>query len=233
MGGSSRYCIICGGPFGFITYGDVIDWFNEEIVNIDEDVHKDKISLIDKMEKEIKILNTNKKSWGRRIDLELINTNGLYFITENNELVNAKSNQLIEIRFVKNGTEYKCTSLNDEDERGIIICHRECYNLLKKELDYDLVFTDVVNYINYCHIIDKFGFHINSVVKVSGYFTHPICEKHKEINFYREMEKYMDRYYLTNKLQICDKWLIDIENKRNRLRIISSWMPLIYDINAR
>lgn len=130
MGHSDRYCIICGGPLIKVTRDYLLEWYDEEIEELeysDETDKKDKI-LIEKLKKDKDI--SDKYNW----------LNKLYFITEENKLIVAEGDKSIEWHdtFIKKGVKYKADSYDyyyKNKRQKIIVCHRKCYKLLKKELD--------------------------------------------------------------------------------------------------
>ena len=141
MGIWNEYCLICGGP--------IINTFF-----IDND--KGKSTKITKKEYD----------W----------MNKLFLISNDNKLLQTTGNVYDSVGgFVIQSKYYIITPLNyhagfDNDGYGLI-CHQDCYNLIKKKLNHELVFANV------CRILSE------------GSSTL------KQLSKYKPMDKYINQFF--------------------------------------
>lgn len=132
MGGSDRFCVICGGPHREIDY-DTVDTFYYEEKEIDDDDEREKLS---------KKFPYDGYKW----------LNDLYLITDKDVVIPTSRKDYDDYgSFIINGMTINISSMEFNDERDkdvrAILCHRWCYKLIKKTFNYGLKYTDLVPYL--------------------------------------------------------------------------------------
>jgi hypothetical protein len=87
-----------------------------------------------------------------------------------------------------------------------IMCHKDCYKLLQKELKYNLKFGDI------CRILNDYSPHLKSESKYGKMRKYSFGQDFEVIKAYTK-----DKYLLLNPLK----------NTENNQRIIKMWTPLV------
>ena len=188
MGVWDEYCVICGGPLrNFFTKGR--EMYSEDTNNffiIPKTITKynwlNKLYIITSVEENIKALGEQYTEYG-----EFKVKNNLYIITPMN---------------------WHNDSFKNIKGYGTV-CHRDCYELLIKELDYFLSFSNI------CRLLKG----ENNLLRKR----------------YGAMDKYIGQdydYYSANKE---NSWLLEspLKNIRNKDRILNIWKPLVDRFNKK
>lgn len=85
-----------------------------------------------------------------------------------------------------------------------VVCHKVCYNIIKKELGISIKYKDIEKKIdNYLSVL-------------------------KNKNVYKDMKKYSFTHFFEYfSCLIEDPWLLDIKNKKNIERILGIWRKIL------
>jgi hypothetical protein len=234
MGGHDIYCVICG-----ISASDFYN-LNEDIKNLKNIINKGEFNipskskifiykLSNKIQKITPELLLNYKKYIEDVK-ELQTTfkwcSELYLITLDKVITELKSFKLDDWgHFYKNKERYVTSKSFWEDDNKALICHKSCYNLLSKKLNYKLEINDIYKKINGLSLLSNYKNNLNKYIGKQDFpWTALILNENKFINF----EKIMSA---NKKLEINYNninYLSDpLKNTENEKRIIDIWKPII------
>jgi hypothetical protein len=127
--------------------------------------------------------------------------------------------------FYKTKERYETQKNFWEDDNKALICHKSCYNLLYKKLNYKLKIDDINKKINEKSLLSNYKKNLNKYIGLQDFsWTSIILGEVPFINF----EKIL---VLNKKLKINYdniNYLSDpLKNSKNEKRIIDIWKPII------
>lgn len=202
MGVWDEFCLICAGPLrnkidqAFKPYSikdKVID-------NHDYDKYK---PIIKKLDSACKWLDSLYIISSTEDKLQTIGKNYTEtgsFVVNNDVYIVTPLNWHMEKQMVRIKNKFK-----DVDTNYGVVCHQDCYNFLKKNLNYKLQFSDVSRLlaVNTCHL--------------------------KKVKLYKPADKYIDQDYDYVNAVKTDVWILfsPLKDKQNASRILRIWKPLI------
>jgi hypothetical protein len=232
MGVRDIYCVICGITTSRIHH------YNNDIKELKEILKKGKFNVPSsgkyktRLGKKEKIIDDKlKENYEKFIkDFDKLKNNfkwcdDLYIITEN-KLINVdKSFKLNDMGgFSKNG-KYYATEKNFWDEYSIksLCCHKSCYKLLLKKLNYKLKIEDVENKLDEISLLKSYGSVVN---KYKGEQDFPWTWMILNVSSFNSFERLLND---NEKIKISKNvnYLIDpLKNKINEDRILKIWKPI-------
>ncbi len=204
MGGSERFCIICGGPLINFDQDKLLDYFYQ-MYTCECEIDRCDCDIDEKVEKIVDNVPLEKYSW----------LNELYLITDGCEKITTTSEFYDEDyrTFDVNGRNIVISSMTfykgdkRQDYTRAVVCHQSCYDFIDNEFNYQLGYADIEPYLDVGDQLIK-----------------------DHYNFYFEMAGYIGQMNNADLIYDKEPWLIDIDNERNRLRIKSAWYSVIYKI---
>lgn len=233
MGVRDIYCVICG----ITTTG--IHYYNNDIKELIQILKRGKFNVPSngkyktRLGKKEKLIDDKLKvNYENYInDLNKIKKNfkwcdDLYIITEN-KLINVdKSFKLNDMGgFSKNG-KYYATEKDFWDEYSIksLCCHKSCYKLLLKKLNYKLKIDDVANKLDEISLLKSYGSVVN---KYKGFQDFPwtwIILNEEPFNIFERLLNDDKKLKISKNVN----YLMDpLKNKINEDRILKIWKPIV------
>jgi hypothetical protein len=235
MGVHDIYCVICG----ITTTG--IHWYKNDIEELEEILKKRKFNVpssgkyktrLGKKEKVID--NKLKENYKKYIkDLNKIQKkfkwcDDLYLITEN-KLINVDNSFKLEDRggFLKDKIFYITENIfwrKTGENINTLCCHKSCYKLLLKKLNYKLKIEDVENKLDEISLLKSYGSIVN---KYKGEQYFPWTWMILNVSSFNSFERLLNDNI---KLKISKNvnYLMDpLKNKINEERILKIWKPIV------
>lgn len=235
MGVHDIYCVICGITTSRIHH------YNNDIKELKEILKRGKFNVPSsgkyktRLGKKEKIIdNKLKENYEKFIkDFDKIKNNfkwcdDLYIITEN-KLINVdKSFHLEDMAGFSKNRKYYATEKDFwyEDEYSIksLCCHKSCYKLLLKKLNYKLKIEDIENKLDEISLLKSYGSVVN---KYKGEQDFPWTWMILNVSSFNSFERLLNDNI---KLKISKNmnYLMDpLKNKINEERILKIWKPIV------
>jgi hypothetical protein len=151
----------------------------------------------------------------------------LYLITLDKVITDVKSFKLDEWGdFYKNKESYITSkALWSDDINKALLCHKSCYELLYKKLNYKLQINDIYKKINYISLLSNYKNNLNRYIGQQDFpWTGLILNENRFINFEKIMVANRKLEINYNNINYLSE---PLKNAENQKRIIDIWKPII------
>ncbi len=238
MGSHDIYCVICGIVASGLhnLNNDMKDL--KKIINKGEFNIPSKSKYIYKLSKKIqKITPELLLNYKKYVDdINKLQNNfkwcsELYLITPNKVFTDLSGFREDDWGQFYKSKQYQTQKAFWEDDNKALICHKSCYNLLDKKLNYKLQITDIYKKINNLSLLHNYKNNLNKYIGKQDFsWTSIILGETKFINF-------QHIFALNKKLKINYNninYLTDpLKNNENQKRIIDIWKPIIMKLKNK
>ena len=224
------YCVVCGIP------ANPIFWYEEDLERLEDILDNASYSIplknnrLSKKKKEIdKTLLKNYNKFIKEVNNKESSfkwSDNTFLITDDNKL--SVDNSFIHDSndiFNKNKTNYSISKANWSNNKfkRALICHKSCYNLLYKKLNYKLSIDDIENKLNTRSLLKSYG---KVVDKYTGLQDFPWTMMILNKNQYSFFELLLNEKTKVKISKNIDLLMDPLKNKRNQDRILKIWKPI-------